>query len=579
MRGVVAIALAQGVVLRLLHHLAEGEFGRWSELVVLLPAYACTVGVPLTYYLLRSHLPGRTLGRLLAAVGLILFATAAYVGWVNAPLGDLRPAVQGSVCFYTTLAVVAWFVALPFLRLGLRGTLTAPGYVALFDEAWRLAITLAFAQLFVQVFWILLVLFMALFDGIHVDWPRRVISKPSFYYPATCVAASFAIGLTEVRPEMFRALRQLLLALLRWLTVLAAAIVLLFLATLVLEGVAALWSTHFATWSLIVTGCALVTLYNAVYQDGVAAERLPRLLSSVVRGALVVGPALAALAFWALTLRIREHGVSEDRLNALVAVVILAGYLVGYSIVSVLGRRAPFDIRHVNVVMALTVVGTVLVIQSPLVDFKRIAVASQLARVAEEGVRFDFRYLRFDTGRHGLVALRELGRSETPLVARQAQIALAEANRGPDGARGGSADRARFLARIEVYPEGKQLPDELVEQLFAVYRDSRWRLWCIDQGTPCIALVTDLNGDGRDEVVLPLPGDGTVYAHQGNAWVKVGRLQPGRFGNVDDLRHSLIEGRIRTLPPVAYGGLEIGTSGYAFAPCVPGEPGCEAPPP
>jgi hypothetical protein len=66
---VVTVALVQGLVLRWLHHLAESDAGPWSELSFLLPAYACTVGVPLAYYLLRSRLRGRELVVRLALSG------------------------------------------------------------------------------------------------------------------------------------------------------------------------------------------------------------------------------------------------------------------------------------------------------------------------------------------------------------------------------------------------------------------------------------------------------------------------------------------------------------------------------
>src|SRR5215831_5434365 len=112
---VVAVALAQGVVLHGLHHLAERDIGRWSELGFLLPAYAVTVAVPLSHYLLRSRLTAQRLMAALALVGIPLALTAAYVGWVNGPVGDLRPASAGPVFLYTTLAMLAWFVAMPFL--------------------------------------------------------------------------------------------------------------------------------------------------------------------------------------------------------------------------------------------------------------------------------------------------------------------------------------------------------------------------------------------------------------------------------------------------------------------------------
>ena len=59
-------------------------------------------------------------------------------------------------------------------------------------------------------------------------------------------------------------LRRLLLAVLRWLTVLAAAIVVFFLAALALRGVDPLWKTRFATSGLVGIALALITLYNTV---------------------------------------------------------------------------------------------------------------------------------------------------------------------------------------------------------------------------------------------------------------------------------------------------------------------------
>jgi hypothetical protein len=574
---VVAIALLQGLVLYGLHNLAESEAGRWSELIFLLPAYAVTVGVPLTYYLLRSRLTARWLLAALTVVGLGLTLTATYVGWVNGPVGELRPAAAGAVFLYVTLAVLGWFVALPFLGLGLRGSLTAEGYTALFDESWRLAITLAFATVFVQLFWGLLVLFVGLFESIKISWPKDVIFKRNFYYPATCAAASFAIGLTDLKPEMFRSLRRLLLAVLRWLTVLAAAIVVLFLGALALRGVDPLWKTHFAAWGLISLSLALITLYNTVYQDGGERERLPRGLALPVRAALVVGPALAVLAFCALALRIGQHGVSEDRLLAMVVVTILAGFLFGYWVVAVAGSRAPFDIRHVNVVMALAIVATLLAIHSPLVDLKRVAAASQVARLGATIDAFDFRYLRFDLGRHGLRALQELAASDTQQVAKQARTALAEPNRTEYGLFAGRKsrpiDEARFLSRVEVFPEGRELPHALAEQLLSAHREKRI-LWCIDQGPACVALLVDLDDDGQEEVVLPLSfGTATVYARRAGSWGKVGQLF-GQYGSPEDLRAALRQNRLRALPPARYHGLEIGKNSFVFTPCSSNDDQC-----
>jgi hypothetical protein len=156
---------------------------------------------------------------------------------------------------------------------------------------------------------------------------------------------------------------------------------------------------------------------------------------------------------------------------------ILAGYLIGYSLVALLGARAPLPIRRVNVAMALVIVVAVVTVHSPLLDLKRIAAASRSERIGQAQEAFDFHYLRFDAGRHGLLALEALARSGPETIAERARMALAEANRGEHGplgrGQGNPADKALFAARLAVYPKGKALPEDLIEHLYGVYRKDR----------------------------------------------------------------------------------------------------------
>lgn len=133
-------------------------------------------------------------------------------------------------------------------------------------------------------------------------------------------------------------------------------------------------------------------------------------------------------------------------------------------------------------------------------------------------------------------------------------------------------DKTRFLSRIEVFPAGRQLPDDLAEQLLTAQRERP--LWCIDQGPACIALLVDLNDDGEDEVAVSLSfAHATVYAKRGDAWHAVGGLN-GLYGGLEDLRAALTENRLRALPPARYHGVEIGKNSFVFTPCSPGDPHC-----
>ena len=575
------VALVQGFLLHGLHRLAEGSHGAWSELFFLLPAYAVTVGIPLTFYLLRTHIAGTVLVLRLSVLALALAVCGAYVGWVNGPVGEMRPVSDGSVFLYTFLTLLAWFVALPFLRFGVRDALETSGYSALFDDAWRLVVTLAFAVLFVGLFWGLLSLFVALFESIGIDWPKEIIYERYFVYPVTCIASSFAIGFTDVKPETFRGLRRVLLTLLRWLAPLTALIVLLFLGALIVQGVDALWKTRFAAGGLISLSLALIVFYNTVYQDGTETDRLPRVLRWLLRTALLAGPALAVLGFWALGLRVLQHGLSEDRLYALLVLVILAGYLAGYWIVALRSGKAPFAIRQVNVVMALAIVAVLVAVHTPLLDFKRLAVSSQLGRLDVSGDKFDYVYLRHDAGRHGVQALQQLTQSDDAKVLDRAKLALSEANRREYGplarGQGSLSDKARFNTRIEVYPKAKVLPEALSDVLFTTYTKDRFELSCIDSGSPCALILIDLDGDSRDEAVVVHEYWNYVYAQDGKLWVKIGQLQSyNQLRSIGNLRQDLMEGRLQVIPIPRFRGIEIGAARFTFVPasCKPKQTDC-----
>ena len=304
--------------------------------------------------------------------------------------------------------------------------------------------------------------------------------------------------------------------------------------------------------------------YNTIYEDGVERNRPPAPLAWLVRAALILGPALAVLALWALALRFGQHGITEDRLYALLVVTILAGYLVGYCVVAVRGAKSPFEIRHVNVAMALFIIAALVLTHTPVLDFKRIAVASQMSRLDDAGEKFDYRYLRHEAGRHGIVALQGIANSETAASA-GAKTALAEANRRQALAEGAPLDKARFLSRIEVYPSDRQLPEDLIALLYDQYRKQRWSLWCIDSGLPCTALLIDLDHDGSDEAVVPLFHDGRVYARQENGWVRIGTMN-GSSHDLDKQYQALKENRLRVIPPPKYSGIDVGAEKYTFAP-------------
>jgi hypothetical protein len=118
------------------------------------------------------------------------------------------------------------------------------------------------------------------------------------------------------------------------------------------------------------------------------------------------------------------------------------------------------------------------------------------------------------------------------------------------------------------------LPDDLIDVLFGIYKTNSWQLPRIDRAGPCVALLVDLDHDGQEEVVVPLPTDGTVYSRRSDRWTKVGRLQPGRYLTLESLRPELLDRKVQQLPPSRFGSLRIGESEFAFAPCASDDASC-----
>ena len=69
---------------------------------------------------------------------------------------------------------------------------------------------------------------------------------------------------------------------------------------------------------------------NAVWQDGVDVKPYPRVLRWLIDAGLALSPIYAALALYALALRIGQYGWTDQRFWAVLVAVVLACHAVGY---------------------------------------------------------------------------------------------------------------------------------------------------------------------------------------------------------------------------------------------------------
>ncbi|MFJ6024524.1 DUF4153 domain-containing protein [Brevundimonas sp. NPDC092305] len=418
-----------------------------------------------------------------------------------------------------------------------------------FDTAWKAGVQLALSIGFTGAFWILLFLGAALFQVIGLDFLEDLIGEEWFSIPVTCLMFSVAVHLTDVRDGLIRGVRSVALMLLSWLLLLMTVLAAGFLAALPFTGLDGLWETGSATALVLSAAAALIVLINTAYQDGRADNLPPVVLRAAVRVAAVLLTPLIILAFWGLALRIGQHGLTPDRIIAFACAVIGAAYAAGYGYAALRpfwrkGADWMQPLERTNVITAVIEVAVVLALFSPIADPARLSVGDQVARLQRGAAtpdKFDYRFLRFESGKTGAAALRTLTRSTNPEIARRAKAASVLNNRWREEGEGRPERRPTFEVVGAPLPSGFTAP---------VGGDDE-RYGCSAAGE-CVATAIDLNGDGQPEVLLAQSNITVLWARNSEGvWETQARYgHPYCQGRErPDPRDALRTGRIRVEGP------------------------------
>lgn len=572
-----AIGLAQGLALWALH--------RTSEAPQAWPATVPEAFVPLALILAFTPI------LLLAAIGRMRWPTLAawiaaavalltLLGWHEAArqsadaLGH-APFINGPAPLFAAAALfIGHHLILP-ADMERRWIASFPTY---FDTAWKAAVQLALSIGFTGAFWVLLTLGATLFRIIGLDFLEDLMRKDWFAIPVTTLAFSTAVHLTDVRDGLIRGVRAVGLMLLSWLLLVITVLAAGFVLALPFTGLQGLWETGSATSMVLAAVAVLIVLINTAYQDGRPENRPPLVLRVAVQVASILLVPLLVVVFWGLALRIGQHGLTPDRIVALACAVVGAVFAGGYawaSIRSVL-RKDDWMRPLEPTTLAGAALAFVLIVAlfSPLLDPARLSVADQVARLERGAVapdKFDYRFLRFESGKAGLAALDRLTRSTNPVIARSARNVSALEYRSDDV----DVGSPNAVPKYEVVPAGAVLPSDFA---VAVPPTDDRAMWC--PGAPgCVVSPRDLNGDGVPEVLMSSRGAIRVWAKNAEgAWAAVGSWRPGHCigqpADPVDLDDILRKGQVRPIAP-AWPDLEIAG---VRAPAMPQEPLCASEP-
>jgi hypothetical protein len=514
--GALILALLQASVLWGLHESLKS--GSWpaNDSAILPSLYLITIVIPLTLLLFWSYGRERILWIFTCLLTAFFLWSGRYIlDGVTGPVSASTLDEDNAIANYLLPFVVAWLIAVPILRARLETGRWKDNYPSLFRGAWRTYLTVAETAFFTGVFWVLLMIWAALFDMLGINFFQLLFTDSRFVYPATTLAASVAIQLIGRSDMLLDGMLDQLLGLMKWLTPLAGLIVALFTIALLPKIPALFGSGERVIDSTILLSLVALTLLliNAAYRDGVSEPGYGKLLRQALR---IVPPLLSVISVTALAsiiIRTTYLGLTPARFWGLVVAVFALLFSLGYTISA--ARSGPWmaDIRRVNLTIAVMLLSVLFISLTPFGSPIRWSVAHQLSLAttpsSTERREGAIHFLRFDAGTAGRVALDRIVSDEVryadPVLRDQARRIQALKKKGSLQVRDPAAISARYAAwrqRLIILPEGTTLPRSLNLALQEKFSLNASRLDPGDDAlTPQLVFV-DLTGDGALDALL-----------------------------------------------------------------------------
>lgn len=485
------IALLQGLALLLLHQAIELDFWPDNEPHFLFMLYSAVLTGPTLFLLAYQPHFIRPFATRITLFALVCAALGFYTGYQAIPIEHI--AYDRVLAPMVLTLTIASLLALVYLEASAEGE--ALDYGWLFKRAWRHALTLAFALLFVLLSWGVLLLWGALFDAIGIDFFIDLFTERWFYYPVLGLLNGLGIVLFRRQFKIIDTVVKLVHIIMWFLLIPLSFVSLLFLLTLPFTGLAPLWDSG-GSFLILWMQILLIVFANMVAEEGDLDKlHYPKVFHWMMLTALLVLPIYSAISFYGLTLRISQYGWSVERGWAMLIWLVVLLFSLVYSASVIVKRLRWFSwARKANVVLGLVLLALLLVSNSPLLDFRKISTASQLARLtdsADPADVIDLYYFRYDLARPGYVALQDLK------------------NR--------YADNAQFLADIDrmylaydaeisleefksmVRQQNANISDALWEVIYTTTKDNyRWR----EINRTLYLIEAELFANGSREVIL-----------------------------------------------------------------------------
>lgn len=251
-------------------------------------------------------------------------------------------------------------------------------YPALFLEAWSVVLRGVAAGAFTGLVWLVIYLSDEVLRIVGIDAISRLLAQE--VVPMVLTGAVFGLGMAVIYDLAELLSPYVVLRVFRLFLPVVLAVMAVFLIALPfrgLDGLAGGLSPTALLLTMVAGGVALVSI--AIDQTDADATQSPLLLRCA-KGLALVLPVVAALALYAIWLRLADYGWSPERLFVLLVAGVGLAYGLVYALAVLRGAGWMERIRQGNIRVALGIIVLAALWLTPVLNAERISAQSQLAR-------------------------------------------------------------------------------------------------------------------------------------------------------------------------------------------------------
>lgn len=529
------IAFIQGLMLLAIYRALDSHSWPWQQPVYLYPVLSFAVVTPILCLL--SFVQGQILhyAKWIGIFTACLLVVATYTGWQLEPGDKVESSSIGFIFIWTS--VIASFKALMYIQQ--RGSGQAISYSALFRYSWRNFLVLALSLLFTLIFWGILYLCGALFKVINIDFIAKLIEHDWFYIPVLTLAHGFGVLIFRNLANIIDTIAKILQVLMKFLLPALVLIAIAFLAALPFTGLQTLWGTGKGSMLILWLQVLVLFFVNAVYQDESHILPYPRLIHRAIYCGVALLPIYSIIASFGLYARIAQYGLSVERCWALLLWALLFLFALGY-LWGIVRKQDQWveKLSRVNITMGLIVMALMVLVNSPILDFRKISLTSQMHRF-DSGVttitNLDVNYIDKHLGRSGYLTLESLKikyASSNPEFIKRIDSAM---KRYDSSQKSTKPTLQEFTQLITKSPDELQIPEPLLSTIHAKETKHGWSDYDL------YMIQYDLNGDGVEEYIFVKNNQSWWSA---DIWILVKEKWISRNMNHTELKHQPDFGRL-----------------------------------